>query len=66
MLHVIANTRFFLTSFVMERLRGVEGVRVLPHGNHDRGLTQSLAKFALGGAGLPRVRRGLPGPVARH
>ncbi|ODU58790.1 MAG: hypothetical protein ABT02_13380 [Comamonadaceae bacterium SCN 68-20] len=46
MLHVIANTRFFLTAFVMERLQGAEGVRVLPHGSHDRGLTHSLAKFA--------------------
>ena len=56
MLHVIANTRFFLTAFVMERLRGVEGVRVLPHGNHDRGLTHSLAKFAE--ASLPWVGLG--------
>lgn len=45
MLHVIANTRFFLTAFVMERLQGAEGIRVLEHDSRRRGMLMSLAKF---------------------
>lgn len=51
MLHVIANTRFFLTAFVMERLQGAEAVRVLSHDSRRRGIGKSLAKFIE--AGLP-------------
>jgi hypothetical protein len=45
MLHVIANTQFFLTAFVMERLQGAEGVRVLHHESLGRGIDKSLTKF---------------------
>lgn len=51
MLHVIANTQFFLTAFVMERLQGAEGVQVLPHDGRRRGVGNSLTKFVE--AGLP-------------
>ena len=51
MLHVIANTQFFLTAFVMERLQEAEGVQVLPHDGRRRGVGSSLTKFVE--AGLP-------------
>lgn len=45
MLHIIANTRFFLTDFVMERLRDTASVRVLAHDSRRRGALKSLAKL---------------------
>ena len=44
MLHVIANTNFFLTEFVMQRLRGVHDIRVLAHDGRRRG--KSVLKMA--------------------
>lgn len=45
MLHIIANTRFFLTAFVMERLQSDHTVRVLAHDSSRRGALKSLAKL---------------------
>ena len=45
MLHIIANTNFFLTAFVMERLQDCEGVRVIAHGHRKRGLHSSTTKL---------------------
>ena len=45
MLHIIANTNFFLTAFVMERLQDCDGVRVIAHGHRKRGLRNSTSKL---------------------
>lgn len=45
MLYIIANTQFFLTDFVMQRLHAASGVRVLSHDSRRRGVSKSLAKF---------------------